>query len=69
MLDKDGKLPGIKGALMADAVGTTVGACFGTSTITTFVESSSGIAEGGRTGLTSIVSGALFLLALFFSPI
>lgn len=69
MLDKDGKLPGIKGALMADAVGTTVGACLGTSTITTFVESSSGIAEGGRTGLTSIVSGALFLLALFFSPI
>ena len=69
MLDKDGKIPGIKGALMADAVGTTVGACFGTSTITTFVESSSGIAEGGRTGLTSIVSGALFLLALFFSPI
>ena len=69
MLDKDGKLPGIKGALMADAVGTTVGACFGTSTITTFVESSSGIAEGGRTGLTSIVSGALLLLALFFSPI
>lgn len=69
MLDKNGKLPGIKGALMADAVGTTVGACFGTSTITTFVESSSGIAEGGRTGLTSIVSGALFLLALFFSPI
>ncbi len=69
MLDKDGKLPGIKGALMADAVGTTVGACFGTSTITTFVESSSGIAEGGRTGLTSIVSGVLFLLALFFSPI
>ncbi len=69
MLDKDGKLPGIKGALMADAVGTTVGACFGTSTITTFVESSSGIAEGGRTGLTAIVSGALFLLALFFSPI
>lgn len=69
MLDKDGKLPGIKGALMADAVGTTVGACLGTSTITTFVESSSGIAEGGRTGLTSVVSGLLFILALFFSPI
>ena len=69
MLDKEGKLPGIKGALMADAVGTTVGACLGTSTITTFVESSSGIAEGGRTGLTSIVSGLLFILALFFSPI
>lgn len=69
MLDKEGKMPGIKGALMADAVGTTVGACLGTSTITTFVESSSGIAEGGRTGLTSIVSGLLFILALFFSPI
>ena len=69
MLDKEGKLPGIKGALMADAVGTTVGACLGTSTITTFVESSSGIAEGGRTGLTSVVSGLLFILALFFSPV
>ena len=69
MLDKEGKLPGIKGALRADAVGTTVGACLGTSTITTFVESSSGIAEGGRTGLTSIVSGLLFILALFFSPV
>ena len=69
MLDKEGKLPGIKGALMSDAVGTTVGACLGTSTITTFVESSSGIAEGGRTGLTSIVSGLLFILALFFSPV
>ena len=69
MLDKDGKLPGIKGALLADAVGTTVGAVLGTSTITTFVESSSGIAEGGRTGLTAIVSGLLFVLALFFSPL
>ena len=69
MLDKEGKLPGIKGALMTDAVGTTVGACLGTSTITTFVESSSGIAEGGRTGLTSVVSGLLFILALFFSPV
>ncbi len=69
MLDKDGKLPQIKGALLADAVGTTVGAMLGTSTITTFVESSSGIAEGGRTGFTSIVSGLLFLAALFFSPI
>ena len=69
MLDKEGKLPGIKGALMADAVGTTVGACLGTSTITTFEESSSGIAEGGRTAQTSILSGLLFILALFFSPI
>jgi AGZA family xanthine/uracil permease-like MFS transporter len=69
MLDDEGKLPGIKGALFADAVGTTVGACLGTSTITTFVESSSGISEGGRTGLTSVVAGGLFLLSLLFSPI
>ncbi|WP_194611597.1 NCS2 family permease [Clostridium vitabionis] len=69
MLDKDGKLRGIRGALLADAVGTVVGAIFGTSTITTFVESSSGIAQGGRTGLTSVTSGILFLLALFFSPV
>lgn len=69
MLDKEGKLPGIKGALLSDAVGTAVGAVCGTSTITTFVESASGIAEGGRTGLTAIVSGLLFLLSLFFSPL
>ena len=69
MLDKDGKLPQIKGALLADAIGTTVGAVLGTSTITTFVESSSGIAEGARTGLSSIVVGGLFLLSLFFSPV
>ena len=69
MLDKDGKLPEIKGALLADSIGTMVGACLGTSTITTFVESSSGIAEGGRSGLTAVVSGLFFLLALFFSPI
>lgn len=69
MLDEDGKLPGIKGALFADAVGTTVGACLGTSTVTTFVESSAGISEGGRTGLTSVTSGVLFLLALLFSPV
>ena len=69
MLDEDGKLPEIKGALLADSVGTMVGACLGTSTITTFVESSSGIAEGGRSGLTAVVSGLFFLLALFFSPI
>ena len=69
MLDKDGKLPQIKGVLLADAVGTTLGACLGTSTITTFVESSSGIAEGGRTGLTSCTTGVLFILALVFSPL
>lgn len=69
MLDKDGKLPGIKGALMADAVATSVGAIFGTSTTTTFVESASGVTEGGRTGLTAITTGLLFLLALIFSPL
>ena len=69
MLDKDGRLPGIRGALFADAVGTSVGALLGTSTVTTFVESSSGIAEGGKTGLTAVVAGILFLIALFLSPI
>ena len=69
LLDEEGKLPGIKGALLSDAVGTMCGACLGTSTITTFVESASGIAEGGRTGLTAIAAGGLFLLSLFFSPL
>lgn len=69
MLDKDGKLPKIKGALMADAVGTTAGAMLGTSTVTTFVESASGVSEGGRTGLTAIVSAILFGLSLLLSPI
>ena len=69
MLDKDGKLPNIKGALLSDAVGTTVGAMCGTSTVTTFVESASGVAEGGRTGLTSIVAAILFALSLLLSPI
>ena len=69
MLDKDGKLEGMKGVLLADAVGTTVGACLGTSTVTTFVESSSGINEGGRTGLTSCTVGVLFLASLFLSPL
>ena len=69
MLDKDGKLPNIKGALLSDAVGTTVGAMCGTSTVTTFVESASGVAEGGRTGLTSLVSAVLFALSLLLSPI
>ena len=69
MLDKDGKLPKIKGALLSDAVGTTIGAAFGTSTVTTFVESASGVAEGGRTGLTSLVAGVLFGLSLLLSPI
>ncbi len=69
LLDEEGKLPGIKGALLADSVGTVAGAVLGTSTITTFVESSSGIAEGGRTGLTSVVTGCLFALSLFLSPL
>ncbi|MBQ9046455.1 MAG: NCS2 family permease [Solobacterium sp.] len=69
MLDENGNLPGIKGVLLADAIGTTLGACLGTSTVTTFVESSSGISEGGRTGMTSCVTGLLFLAALFLSPL
>ena len=69
MLDKDGKLPKIKGALLSDAVGTSVGAVCGTSTVTTFVESASGVAEGGRTGLTSLVAGVLLALSLLLSPI
>ena len=69
MLDKEGKLPHIRGALMADAVGTCAGAVFGTSTTTTFVESASGVAAGGRTGLTAVVAGILFGLSLFLAPI
>ena len=69
MLDKDGKLPRIKGALLADAIATSVGAVLGTSTTTTYVESASGVTEGGRTGLTAIVTGLLFLLAVIFSPL
>ncbi len=69
MLDENGKLPHIKGALLADAVATTVGAVIGTSTTTTFVESATGVSEGGRTGLTAITVAVLFLLSLFLSPI
>ena len=69
MLDKDGKLPNVKPALLADAVGTSVGAVLGTSTVTTFVESASGVAAGGRTGLTALVAGILFLLATLFAPL
>lgn len=69
MLDKEGKLPRIKGALLADAVATSVGAVLGTSTTTTFVESASGVSEGGRTGLTAVTTGLLFLLSLIFSPL
>ena len=69
MLDKDGRLPGIKPALMADAIGTSVGAVLGTSTVTTFVESASGVSAGGRTGLTALVAGFLFLLSTLFAPL
>jgi AGZA family xanthine/uracil permease-like MFS transporter len=69
MLDEDGKLPRIKGALLADAIATSAGAVLGTSTTTTFVESASGVTEGGRTGLTAFTTGILFLLALIFSPL
>ncbi len=69
MLDKDGRLPKIEGALMADSVATTVGAVLGTSTVTTFVESSAGVAVGGRTGLTSVTVAGLFLISLFMAPI
>lgn len=69
MLDKNGRLPKIKPALMADAIATSAGAVLGTSTTTTFVESSAGVAEGGRTGLTAMVTGILFLVSMLFAPI
>ena len=69
MLDAQGRLPRIRGALLSDSVGTAVGAVLGTSTTTTFVESASGVAEGGRTGLTAVIAAILFALSLFLSPI
>ena len=69
MLDEEGRLPSIKPALLADSIGTTAGAVLGTSTVTTFVESASGVAAGGRTGLTALVTGLLFLVSMFFAPI
>ena len=69
MLDEDGKLPRVGKALMADAVGTIAGACLGTSTVTTFVESASGVSEGGRTGLTALTAAGMFGVALFFAPL
>ncbi len=69
MLDKDGKLPGIRNALLADAIATSSGAVLGTSTTTTFVESSAGVAAGGRTGLTAMVAAILFLISTLFAPI
>ena len=69
MLDKNGRLPGIKPALLSDAIATSAGAVLGTSTTTTFVESSAGVASGGRTGLTSLTTAVLFLISMFFAPI
>ena len=69
MLDEKGRLPEIKPALMADAIGTSIGAVLGTSTVTTFVESASGVGSGGRTGLTALVAGLLFLLSTLFAPL
>lgn len=69
LMDKDGKIPGIGKAMLVDAAGVSLGSVLGTSTITAFVESAAGVAAGGRTGLTAVVCGVLFLLALFFTPI
>jgi len=69
ILDKDGNVPRVKQALLSDAVGTVAGACLGTSTVTSYIESSAGVAAGGRTGLTSLTTGVLFLVALVFSPL
>ena len=69
LVDEKGNIPNVKGALLADAIGTVAGACLGTSTVTSFVESSSGVAAGGRTGLSSVVTAIMFLLALFFTPL
>ncbi len=69
MLDKQGRVPRVKQALFADSIGTTLGAIFGTSTVTTYVESAAGVAEGGKTGMTSFVTAILFALALFFAPL
>lgn len=69
LLEKDGSLPKAGGALMADAVATTIGACLGTTTVTSYVESSAGVAAGGRTGLTAVTTAVLFLISLVFAPI
>ncbi len=69
LIDKDGNIPKVKQALLADAIGTTVGAMLGTSTVTTYVESSAGVAEGGKTGLSALSTGILFLIALFLAPL
>jgi AGZA family xanthine/uracil permease-like MFS transporter len=68
MLDQDGKLPNMEKAMLADAVATSAGALLGTSTVTTYVESAAGVAEGGKTGLTAVTTGLLFLLSIFLAP-
>ena len=69
LLNEDGSLPKASGALMADAVGTVVGACLGTSTVTSYVESSAGVAAGGKTGLTALTTGIMFIIAIIFAPV
>ncbi|MDO4475693.1 MAG: solute carrier family 23 protein [Lachnospiraceae bacterium] len=69
MIDEDGNMPNMKQALLSDAIGTIAGACTGTSTVTTFVESASGVEAGGRTGLTALTTGVLFLACIFIAPI
>ena len=69
MVDKEGNMPSMKEALLSDAVGTVAGACCGTSTVTTFVESASGVEAGGRTGLTALTTGVLFLACMFIAPV
>jgi len=69
MLDKEGKMPKMKEALLADAVGTVAGSMTGTSTVTTFVESASGVEAGGRTGLTALTTGIIFLACIFIAPV
>jgi len=69
LIDKNGEIPKVKQALLADAVGTVAGACLGTSTVTSYIESAAGVAEGGRTGLTAVTTGVLFGIALFLSPL
>ena len=69
MVEKDGSMPWIKRAMLSDSIGTVVGACTGTSTVTTFAESTAGVAAGGRTGLTSLTCGIMFLLCMFIAPI
>ena len=69
MTDKDGNMPNMKEALLSDAVGTVAGACCGTSTVTTFVESASGVEAGGRTGLTSLTAAFMFLACMFIAPV